>query len=39
MPDEGSFVDFVVGPEVGEAVFNEEFAEGGVVVFVNCLEG
>lgn len=39
MPDKGDFVDFGVGPEVSEAVFYEEFSEGGVVVFVDCLEG
>ena len=39
MPDEGDCADFVIGPEVGEPVFYEKFAEGGVVVFVNCLEG
>ena len=39
VPEEADFVDFVSGPEVGEAVFYEEDAEGGVVVFVDGFEG
>lgn len=39
VPDEAYFEDFGVGPEVGEAVFYEEDAEGGVVVLVDGFEG